>query len=115
MNRITLVLIVGVVALAAAAVAGVGRPEAARGDTATPDTGTTVGHGVVTLVPDQATVTAGVHTQADTASDALAQNGRLMNAVIAALKQAGGKELQTEQVSLYPRTDNDGKVQGYTA
>jgi uncharacterized protein YggE len=115
MNRITLVLIVAVVALAAAAVAGVGRPEAARGDTATPDTVTTVGHGVVTLVPDQAIVTAGVHTQAETASAALAQNGRLMNAVIAALKQAGGKELQTQQVSLYPQTDRDGKVQGYTA
>jgi hypothetical protein len=115
MNRFTLVLIVAVVALAAAAVAGVGRPEAARGDTTTPDTVTTVGHGVVTLVPDQATVTAGVHTQAETAAAALAQNGRMMNAVIAALKQAGGKELQTQQVSLYPRTDNDGKVQGYTA
>ena len=113
MNRITLVLIVAVVALAAAAVAGVGRPEAARGDTATPDTVTTVGHGVVTLVPDQAIVTAGVHTQAETASAALAQNGRLMNAVIAALKQAGGKELQTQQVSLYPQTDRDGKVQGW--
>ena len=115
MNRITLVLIVAVVALAAAAVAGVGRPEAARGDTATPDTVTTVGHGVVTLVPDQAIVTAGVHTQAETASAALAQNSRLMNAVIAALEQAGGKELQTQQASLYPQTDRDGKVQGYTA
>ena len=115
MNRITLVLIVAVVALAAAAVAGVGRPEAARGDTATPDTVTTVGHGVVTLVPDQATVSAGVHTQAASASAALAENSRLMNAVIAALKQAGGKELQTQQVSLYPQTDNDGKVQGYVA
>jgi uncharacterized protein len=115
MNRIMLVLIVAVVALAAAAVAGVGRPEAARGDTATPDTVTTVGHGVVTLVPDQATVSAGVHTQAATAADALGQNSRLMNAVIAVLKQAGGKELQTQQVSLYPQTDNDGKVQGFTA
>jgi len=115
MNRITLVLIVAVVALAAAAVAGVGRPEAARGDTATPDTVTTAGHGVVTLVPDQATVSAGVHTQAASASQALAENSRLMNAVIAALKRAGGKEIQTQQVSLYPQTDNDGKVQGYVA
>ena len=115
MKRIALVLIIAVVALAAAAVAGVGRPEGARGDTATPGTVTTVGHGVVTLVPDQAIVTAGVHTQAETASAALAQNGRLMNAVIAALKQAGGKKLQTQQVSLYPQTDRDGQVQGYTA
>jgi uncharacterized protein len=115
MKQIPLVLIVAAVALAVAAVAGVGRPEAARGDSATPNSVTTVGHGVVTLVPDQATISAGVHTQAATAADALAENGRLMNAVIAALKQAGGEDLQTQQVSLYPQTDNDGKVQGFTA
>jgi uncharacterized protein YggE len=115
MKRIPLVLIVAAAALAVAAVAGIGRPEAARGDTATPDTVTTTGHGVITLVPDEATVTAGVHTQAATASDALAQNSKLMNAVIAALKQAGGRDLQTQQVALYPQTGNDGKVQGYVA
>jgi uncharacterized protein YggE len=115
MTRIPLVLTVAAAALAVAAVAGVGRPEAAHGETATPDTVTTVGHGVVTLVPDQATVNAGVHTQAATAAEALSENGRLMNAVIAALKQSGGKELQTQQVSLYPQTGNDGKVQGFVA
>ena len=35
-----------------------------------------------------------------------------MNAVIAALKAAGGEELQTQQVSLYPTTDQQGKVTG---
>jgi uncharacterized protein YggE len=115
MNRIPLVLIVAAAALVVAAVAGIGRPEAARGDTATPDTVTTTGHGVVTLVPDRATVTAGVHTQSATAADALAANSRQMNAVIAALKQAGGKDLQTQQVSLYPQTGTDGTVQGYVA
>ena len=50
--------------VAVAAFAGVGRPEAARGDSCTPDTVTTTGHGVVTAVPDEATVSAGVHTQA---------------------------------------------------
>ncbi|MGZ4290978.1 MAG: SIMPL domain-containing protein [Gaiellaceae bacterium] len=116
MTRFPLVLIVAAVALvAAAAFAGIGRPEAGRGETGTPDTVTTVGHGVVTLVPDEATVTAGVHTQAVTAADALAQNSKLMNDVIAALKQGGGKDLQTQQVSLYPQSDQDGKVTGYTA
>jgi uncharacterized protein YggE len=38
-----------------------------------------------------------------------------MNRVIAALKQAGGDELQTQQVSLYPQTDEQGKVTGYVA
>jgi hypothetical protein len=38
-----------------------------------------------------------------------------MNAVIAALKNAGGQDLQTQQVSLYPQTDQQGKVTGYVA
>jgi uncharacterized protein YggE len=101
--------------LVVAALAGVGRPEAARGDTGTPDTVTTVGHGVVTVAPDRATVSAGVHTQAATASAALAENAARMNAVVAALKTAGGEDLQTQEVSLYPQSDDTGKVTGYTA
>jgi uncharacterized protein YggE len=38
-----------------------------------------------------------------------------MNEVIAAPKQNGGKDLQTQQVSLYPRSDEDGTIVGYTA
>jgi uncharacterized protein YggE len=101
--------------LAVAAFAGIGRPEAARGEVATPDTVTTLGHGVITVAPDQATVTAGVHTQAASASAALAANAKLMNAVLAALKAAGGDKLQTQQVSLYPQTDPQGQVTGYVA
>jgi uncharacterized protein YggE len=101
--------------LAVAALAGIGRPEAARGETATPDTVTTLGHGVITLAPDEATVTAGVHTQAASASAALAENAKLMNAVVAALKTAGGEELQTQQVSLYPQTNDQGQVTAYVA
>jgi uncharacterized protein YggE len=117
MKRLSLPLVLAAVAVAAvAAFAGVGRPEAARGDTAaSPDTVTTVGHGVVTVVPDEASISAGVHTQAVTAADALAQNAKLMNAVVAALKGAGGKDLQTQQVSLYPRSDDNGSITGYTA
>jgi uncharacterized protein YggE len=117
MKRLSLPLVLaGVAVVAVAAFAGVGRPEAARGDTgATPDTVTTVGHGVVTVAPDRASISAGVHTQSTTAADALAQNARLMNAVVAALKEAGGKDLQTQQVSLYPRSDENGNVTGYTA
>ena len=95
--------------------AGVGRPEAARGDTGAPDTVTTNGHGVITLVPDEATITAGVHTQAASAADALAQNAKLMNQVVAALKAAGGGDLQTQQVSLYPQTGDNGQVTAYAA
>jgi uncharacterized protein YggE len=101
--------------LAVAALAGIGRPDTARGDTATPDTVTTLGHGVVTIAPDEATVTAGVHTQAASASAALAENAKLMNAVVDALKTAGGEGLQTQQVSLYPQTDQQGQVTAYVA
>ena len=101
--------------VAAAAFAGVGRPEVARGDVASPDTVTTLGHGVVTAVPDEASISAGVHTQAASASDALAQNAKLMNSVIAALKAAGGTDLQTQQVSLDPQTNDQNQVTGYAA
>jgi uncharacterized protein YggE len=103
------------VLVAAAAFAGVGRPEAARGDVAPLDTVTTLGHGVVTAVPDEASISAGVHTQAASASDALAQNAKLMNSVIAALKAAGGTDLQTQQVSLDPQTNDQNQVTGYAA
>jgi hypothetical protein len=101
--------------VAVAAFAGVGRPDAARGDVASPDTVTTTGHGVVTVVPDEASVSAGVHTQAASAAAALAQNAQLMNAVVAALKAAGGSDLQTQQVSLYPQTNDQNQVTAYVA
>jgi uncharacterized protein YggE len=107
------VLFVAVVVVAVLAIAG--RPSTAHGDITAADVVTTTGHGTVTATPDQATVTAGVHTQAVTAADALSQNAKLANAVVAALKGAGGTDLQTQQVSLYPQTDNDGKVTGYAA
>ena len=104
-----------VVVLAVAALFAFGRPAAAKGDASAPDSVTTFGAGTVTVVPDQATVTAGVHTQAATASGALAANSSAMNDVIAALKAAGGTELQTVEVSLSPQTDDHGDVTGYTA
>src|SRR5471032_1676680 len=97
------------------AFAGIGRPEAAHGDTAPADSVTVLGHGAITAVPDEATVTAGVHTQAASASGALAQNAKLMNAVVAALKGADGEKLQTQQVSLFPQTDPQGQVNAYAA
>ena len=115
-RSLPLVLGAATAAFLLVAFAGIGRPEAARGDTTAPSNAVTVlGHGVVTAVPDEATITAGVHTQAASASAALTENARLMNAVVAALKTAGGTELQTQQVSLYPQTDPQGKVTAYAA
>jgi uncharacterized protein YggE len=115
MRRLIPFVVLAAAVLVVAALAGVGRPEAARGETATPDTVTTLGHGVITIAPDEATVTSGVHTQAASASAALAENAKLMNAVVAALKAAGGEELQTQQVSLYPQTSPEGQVTAYVA
>jgi uncharacterized protein YggE len=85
MRRLFLLPLAATLLLVLAALAGVARPEA------------------------------GVRSDAVTAVAALADNAKTMNAVIDALKQAGGTELQTQQVSLYPRTDEQGKVTGYTA
>ena len=115
MRRLLPLVLLATAVLAIAALAGIGRPEAAHGDVGTPDTVSTLGHGVITIAPDEATVTAGVHTQAASASAALAENAKLMNAAIAALKAAGGRDLQTQQVSLYPQSDQQGAVKGYTA
>ena len=115
MRRLLPLVSLAAALLAVAAFAGIGRPEAARGEVTTPDTITTLGHGVLTVAPDEATVTAGVHTQAASASAALAENAKLMNAAVAALKAAGGKSLQTQQVSLFPQTSPAGQVTAYVA
>ena len=115
MRRLLTLTLAAAALLAVAALAGVGRPEAAHGDVASADTVTTTGHGVVTVVPDEASVSAGVHTQAVTAAAALSQNAKLMTSVIAALKAAGGSDLQTQQVSLYPQTNDQNQVTGYVA
>src|SRR5689334_10995056 len=103
------------VLFAVAAVAGVGRPAPASGAAAPaqPSVVTTTGHGSVTAVPDQAVVTAGVNTRAATAAAALSENADEMQKVIAALKAAGGTDVQTQEVSLYPQTDEQGSVTGY--
>ena len=79
MRRLLPLALATVVLLAVAALAGIARPEAAHGELATPDTVTTTGHGTISAVPDEATVSAGVHTQAASASDALDRNAKLQN------------------------------------
>jgi uncharacterized protein YggE len=115
MRRIVLLPLAVVVLVGVAAFAGVARPEPAHGDSTQTDTVTTNGHGAITAVPDEATVAAGVRTDGATAAAALSANATKMNAVLAALKAASGEEIQTQEVSLYPSTDPQGKVTGYTA
>jgi uncharacterized protein len=115
MRRFIPPILAAAVVVALALLAGVSLPATARGDAATPDTVTALGHGVVTVAPDAAAVTAGVHTQSPTAAGALADDARQMTAVVAALEAAGGDDLQTQQVSLYPQTNEQGRVTGYVA
>jgi uncharacterized protein len=116
MRRIPLLVLALAVALGVLVlVSGFGRSTTARADTVTPPSVTATGHGDVTAVPDVATISLGVHTQAVKAADALAQNSRLAAAVVAALKAAGGTKLQTQQVSLAPVTTQSGRIRGYAA
>lgn len=79
---------------------------------------TVVGTGTVTATPDTAEWSFGVQTSGDTAAAALDANAEAMDKVVAALRNAGvkGDDLQTEQVSVYPRTSADGtSIVGYDA
>jgi hypothetical protein len=73
---------------------------------------TVSGTGEAKAVPDQATISAGVVTEAKTAGDALSANSRAMNAVFATLKRFGipDKAIQTSNSSVSPQyPDYDSK------
>jgi uncharacterized protein len=105
--------------LAAAAIAGVGRPEDARSEQGPPARGITVtASGTVEATPDKAALELGVETQAESAKTALAQNAERLRRVIDALRKAGVSkdDLQTSNVSLWPQRNSDGtSITGYSA
>ena len=79
---------------------------------------TVVGTGSASATPDTAEWSFGVHTTDATASAALGSNSKAMERIVAALRKAGipRDDLQTEQVSVYPRVSNDGRsIVGYDA
>jgi uncharacterized protein YggE len=100
----------------AAAIAGVAQPHLARSADPTPAAAKTItvtGSGSVQTVPDRATFSFTVRTNADTAKEALAKNGSAADAVAAALK---GAQVQTSDISLDQRYDDNGNpIAGYTA
>jgi uncharacterized protein YggE len=101
-----------VLVLAAAAVAGIGHPEAAGGADDEARTGITVtGTGKVESVPNEALFSLGLSTDGATAREALAANSAAMRRVISAVKGAGvdAKDVKTETVSVSPKY-NDGKA-----
>jgi hypothetical protein len=114
------ILIAAALVLAAAALAGVGRPESARGQEADGPARsiTTSGIGSVTTVPDRAHFSFGVQAQSRTASQALEAADAQLSRVVATLRDAGvaQADIQTEQISLSPRTSEDGvAIVGYAA
>ena len=103
--------------LAAAALAGVLRPEGAGAEdpAAATDTVTVTGTGVVTAVPDRAEISAGVASRAPPAKAALSANGAALQKVIAALRASGGKDVTTQTVSLSTAFDQNGQPNGFVA
>lgn len=114
------ILIAAAFVLAVAALAGVGQPESARGqETDGPARSITAsGLGSVATVPDRAHFSFGVQAQSRTASQALEAADAQLSRVVSALRAAGiaQTDIQTEQISLSPRTSEDGvQIVGYTA
>jgi len=103
---------------AAVAFAGVGRPGAAHGSPAQAQRTITVeGVGTARGVPDTAQLSFGVEERAATGQAALAAAGAKMRRILAALRQAGiaKADLQTQDVSVYPRTTDSGAPDGFSA
>ncbi len=114
------VLVAVALLLVAAALAGVGQPQPARGQQpeGPPRSITASGIGSVTTVPDRAHFSFGVQAQSRTASQALEAADVQLSRVVAALRAAGiaQVDIQTEQISLSPRTSEDGvQIVGYIA
>jgi uncharacterized protein len=104
--------------LAAAALAGIGRPEAAGSAGEEQRDGITVtGVGHVDSVPDQAEFSIGITTKGRTAREALSVNSDRMQRLIAALKDAGvaERDLKTQNVSIGPNYDGGAEPDGYSA
>jgi uncharacterized protein YggE len=68
---------------------------------------TVIGEGTTSVVPDIALIRGGVTTQGKTAREASEANSKDMQAVIAALKEAGvaERDIQTTRLSIYPQMD----------
>jgi uncharacterized protein len=112
------IAIAALLVLAAAALAGIGRPEAAGGASDAAETGITVtGTGSVSTVPDEGEFSIGVTTKGRTAHDAMSRNAAEMERLIAALKAAGvdAADLKTQDVSVGPDYDGGREPSGYSA
>jgi uncharacterized protein YggE len=104
-------------ALAAAVAVAVVHPGTAHGSgSPTQRTITVTGTATARGAPDSAVFTFGVESEGATAKSTLAANGAQMRRVIAALVRTGvaRPDIQTQDVSVYPRRSESGAVEGYS-
>jgi uncharacterized protein YggE len=112
------IVIAACLLLAAAAVAGVARPEgshAAQSADTPARTVTVTGTGTAKSTPARAGLSFGVQVQASSAKSAIQQNAAAMRKVLAALQDAGADDLRTDAVTLSPVYGDDQTLQGYVA
>ena len=105
------------IALAAAAVLALAPLPLAAAATAPARTISVSGTATLQVAPDRAALSLGVSRNAETAAGALSSANAAMQKVIDAVKAAGvaAKDIQTSQVSLGQRTDQNGKPIGFSA
>ncbi len=111
-----LLLVVAALFTLVALAGAVGLPDLAGAqDAPDGDTITVTGVGSIEAVPNEAQMSFGVETRAATAKAAVAANADAMRRIVNALRQARGRELATQWVSVYPVTNDMGAVDGYAA
>jgi uncharacterized protein len=115
MKRLLLLVAAGLTVVALAGAVGLPDLAGAQDAADTEDSITVSGVGSVDAVPNEATMSFGAETRSATAKAAVAANADAMRKILNALRQAGGRELATQWVSVYPYTDETGTVNGYAA
>ena len=115
MKRLLLLSAAGLAVLALAGAVGLPDLAGAQDPAPTEDSITVSGVGTIEAVPNEAQMSFGVETRRDTAQAAVSANADAMRKVINALRQAGGREIATQWVSVYPFTDENGTITGYSA
>lgn len=115
MKRLLLLAAAGLTLVALAGAVGLPDFAGAQSSPDTPDSITVRGVGIVDAVPNEAKMSFGAETRRSTAQAAVAANGDAMRRIVNALRQAGGRELQTQWVSVYAVTDETGQVREYAA
>ena len=115
MKRLLLLTAAGLAIVALAGAVGLPDLAGAQDATTESDSITVNGVGSVDAVPNEAKMSFGAETRRPTAQAAVDANGDALRKIVNALRQAGGRELQTQWVSVYPYTDETGQVNGYVA